>query len=86
MTSFDPQTPAVYHRRRGPLFTEATHMSKEQRADQIRALITERAGYEVRGLDDRVAAVDAELKRLGHAAKKPQARAEKRSSKAAEKR
>jgi hypothetical protein len=29
------------------------------------ALVRERAGYVVRGLDDRVAAVDAELARLG---------------------
>ena len=32
---------------------------------QIEALLTERAGYEMRGLKERVALVDAELKNLG---------------------
>ncbi len=32
----------------------------------IDALLTERRGYEVRGLKDRIAAVDAQLKELGY--------------------
>jgi hypothetical protein len=36
-----------------------------QREAYVAALQRERAGYVQRGLDDRVAAVDAELKRLG---------------------
>lgn len=33
---------------------------------QIQALLRERDGYVLRGLSNRVAAVDAELKRLGY--------------------
>lgn len=35
----------------------------------IDALLTERRGYEVRGLKDRIAAVDAQLKELGYESK-----------------
>lgn len=42
-----------------------------QRGAYVASLQRERAGYVLRGLDDRVAAVDAELKRLGVA--RPQA-------------
>lgn len=35
-----------------------------QRADYVRALEEERRGYEVRGLKDRIAQVDAELARV----------------------
>jgi hypothetical protein len=35
-----------------------------KRADEVRALREERAGYIARGLKDRAAAVDAELARL----------------------
>lgn len=45
----------------------------------VAGLLTEREGYIARGLDDRVAAVDAELKRLGAAV--PKARAAKRPGK-----
>lgn len=37
--------------------------------DLITALLEERRGYIVRGLDNRVAGVDAELKRLGYSPK-----------------
>ena len=37
-------------------------------AETIAALLEERRGYVVRGLADRVKAVDAELARLGHKA------------------
>jgi hypothetical protein len=40
-------------------------MTDEQRAAQIQALIEERRGYETRGLKDRVAQVDAQLRILG---------------------
>jgi hypothetical protein len=36
--------------------------------EQIEALLTERRGYVIRGLTDRVAAVDAALAALGYAA------------------
>lgn len=52
--------------------------TNEQRAAQIRALLKERAGYVTRGLEDRVALVDAQLRALGHEAEKPSERAEKR--------
>lgn len=55
-------------------------MTEEDRADMIRALLRERAGYETAGKQDRVAAVNAELSRLGHTASAPQTRAEKRST------
>lgn len=35
----------------------------------INALIAERRGYEARGLKDRIAAVDAQLKELGYESK-----------------
>ncbi len=35
-------------------------------ASRVNALLAERRGYVVRGLDDRVKQVDAELKRHGH--------------------
>ena len=37
----------------------------------VEALLRERQGYVTRGLPDRVAAVDAELARLGHEVEKP---------------
>lgn len=55
--------------------------SKEQKAEHIRALLAERKGYEIHGNKDGLAAVDAELKRLGHEAKPPAKRATKLSSK-----
>lgn len=36
----------------------------ERRADHLRALTEERAGYVTRGLDDRVKQVDAEIARV----------------------
>jgi hypothetical protein len=53
-------------------------VTKEEREATIRALLAERRGYELRGESERVAEVDAELRRLGHEAAKPQARAERR--------
>lgn len=41
-------------------------MREDQRLALIDAYLRERAGYERRGLPDRVAQVDAELKKLGH--------------------
>lgn len=52
-------------------------MNKEQTQEYIAALIRERAGYEQYGLKDRVADVDAELKRVGYEAKAPAKRATK---------
>ena len=40
-------------------------ITEEERDSKIRALLEERRGYETRHLDARVAAVDAELRRLG---------------------
>lgn len=55
-------------------------MTKEDREATISALIEERRGYVLRGEEERVALVDAELRRLGHEAKKPSARASRRPS------
>lgn len=48
-------------------------MTKQQIASRIAALKNERRGYVVRGLNDRVEQVDAELRRLGVADEKPRA-------------
>ena len=53
-------------------------MSKEDDQTTIAALLQERRGYVNRGLDDRVAAIDAELKKLGHQAETKQKRASTR--------
>lgn len=53
-------------------------MTKEEKEASIKALLEERRGYVLRGLDDRVAAVDEQLKALGHQAKKPSERAQRR--------
>lgn len=44
----------------------------QQRREYVESLKLERAGYEQRGMDDRVTAVDAELKRLTSDAKPKQ--------------
>ena len=43
---------------------DETQAAAARRADYVRALQEERAGYAARGLDDRVAEVDAQLARL----------------------
>jgi hypothetical protein len=43
--------------------------------ETITALLEERRGYEMRGDEERIAEVDAELKRLGHSGKPPSKRA-----------
>lgn len=53
-------------------------MTEEQRHDQIQALVTEREGLVKRGLTDRVAQVDAELRRLAAEAKPKADRATRR--------
>jgi hypothetical protein len=53
-------------------------VTNEQRKTYITGLIEERRGYANRGLDDKVAEVDAELRRMGHEASVPQERAERR--------
>jgi transcriptional regulator len=55
-------------------------MSNEKRQAQITALLFEKRGYEQRGLKDRAKAVDEALRALGHEAKAPIERAEKRPS------
>lgn len=54
-------------------------MTNEEQKAQVAALIEERRGYERRGEKERVAAVDAELRRLGAAGAQPAKRAEKRA-------
>jgi uncharacterized small protein (DUF1192 family) len=54
--------------------------TKEQKQSYIAGLVEERRGYVVRGLDDKVAAVDAELRRLGAKAETPAKRATKRKA------
>lgn len=65
-----------------------TATTEEQRETKVAALLREREGYAVRGKDDRIAAVDVELARLGAApvepspAATPKARAAKRPARA----
>lgn len=54
-------------------------MTDEQREAKIRALLQERRGYVVRGLDDRVAQVDEQLRLLGAQGAAPAKRSEKRA-------
>ena len=53
-------------------------MNEQARKDNIVALIEERRGWQIKGRADRVADVDAELRRLGHEAAPPVRRAERR--------
>lgn len=53
-------------------------MTKEDEKATIAALLEERRGYELRGEDERVAQVDAQLKHLGHDAEKASKRAARR--------
>lgn len=55
-------------------------MNETEKAEKIAALLREKAGYEQRGLTDRVAAVDAELRAIGAEAAPPAKRATKRTS------
>jgi len=61
-------------------------MTEEERKAYIAGLLEERRGYEVKGDTDAIAQVDAELKRVGHKAKAPAKRSEKRPAGASEKR
>lgn len=62
----------------------AVSETDEQRAAKVRALVEERSGYMAQDLQDRVAAVDEELRRLGGQAQTPVLRATKRVVKAPE--
>ena len=53
-------------------------MTEQDRQHNIRALLREREGCIQRGLDSRVEAIDAELRRLGYEAERPVIRAERR--------
>jgi hypothetical protein len=59
-------------------------MNNEQKKAYIAALLYEREGYERYGNKDSLAAVDAELARLGHEAKPPAQRATRMTKKKAE--
>lgn len=50
----------------------------DEQADRIKALLEERRGYELHGKAERVAEVDAELRRLGAGGRPPVKRAVKR--------
>ncbi len=52
-------------------------MTDEQTKAYIAGLLEERRGYEIHGRKDRLAAVDAELDRLGHKAETPAKRSTK---------
>jgi hypothetical protein len=52
--------------------------TKEQRKDYVAGLLRERGGAVAREDDEHIAAIDAELKRMGHEAKAPAKRAESR--------
>ena len=56
-------------KQKGPGMTLTPNPASERRAAYVEALKLEREGYVVRGLEDRVAAVDAELARFGAAPK-----------------
>lgn len=58
--------------------------TKEQRADYVRGLLEERLAHA--GDKDRVAAIDAELRRMGHEAAPPAKRASTRVAQAPEER
>jgi uncharacterized small protein (DUF1192 family) len=66
-----PELPSPEERRR------QNHLEWEREA-ALAALREERRGYEVRGLEDRVALVDAEIARIGADDETPARRAEKR--------
>lgn len=55
-------------------------MNEEERKSKIAALLEEKRGYENRGLDDRAAQVDKELKRLGNSASTGRQKAAKRKT------
>jgi hypothetical protein len=55
-------------------------MNENEKAERISSLLAEKRGYEIRGLDDRIAAVDAELRALGAEGATPAKRAAKRPS------
>jgi hypothetical protein len=55
-------------------------MNENEKAEQIAALLVERRGYEQRGLDDRVSAVNEALRALGAEGAPPAKRAAKRPS------
>lgn len=52
--------------------------SDEERKAMIAALLRERRGYEIHGDEGGMAAIDRDLKRLGHEAAAPPKRAERR--------
>lgn len=60
--------------------------TQEQTAAYIAALLREREGLVAREDEEAVAAVDAELRRVGHRASPPAKRAEKRPAASGEKR
>lgn len=60
--------------------SKGTADSNEQREAQIKALLRELEFYVNRDKPDRVKAINAELRRLGHEAATPAARAQKRPS------
>jgi hypothetical protein len=53
-------------------------VTNEQRKAYIKALLEEKQGYEARGLADKAAAVEHELRLVGHEAMTPQERASRR--------
>lgn len=55
-------------------------MNENDKAAMIEALLAEKRGYEMRGLDDRAADVDAALRSLGAEGAPPAKRAAKRPS------
>jgi len=64
-------------RLRGSLLHRRKPMTDEANSKYVKALLEERKSVEKRGLSERVEAIDAELKRVGHEAKKPVERARK---------
>lgn len=60
-------------------------MTNEQRTRYIKGLLEEKNGYLARGLADKAAAVDDQLRLMGHEAQTPQERASRRPSPRAKK-
>ena len=56
-------------------------MTKEETQATISALLEERRGYVLRGDEQRLAQVDAQLRALGASAEKPATRASRRKAK-----
>lgn len=56
-----------------PSDTDGGYVTEQEIQVKIKTLLWERVGYVRRGLEDRIAAVDAELRKLGYRVERPRA-------------